>query len=138
MNYKDILTILLLGSGLFLASCQNAQKDVNQASTDHAKREKSTTTDVSDLIGSWEDQSEKALHFTLYANGKAQSDNMSTLLYQQWGVKGGELFLVAKSIGNKQSSIDTIAYSIQELNDSLLTLKRGNLILKYKKSEQEK
>src|SRR5687767_6389627 len=132
MNFKNLFTILW-GSGLFIISCQNTNKDANQDLTDHSKIEKSAVTDTSSLIGSWEDQSEKALHFTLNADGTAQSDNMGTLLYQQWSVKDNQLFLIAKSVGNKQSYIDTIVYSIQKLNDSELIIKRGDLILDYKK-----
>ena len=132
MNFKNLLTILW-GSGLFIISCQNINKDANQDHTDHSKIEKSVVTDTSSLIGSWEDQSEKALHFTLNADGTAQSDNMATLLYQQWSLKDNQLFIVAKSVGNKQTYIDTIVYSIQKLNDSELIIKRGNLILEYKK-----
>jgi len=130
MNFKNLL---LLGSGIFIISCQNTNKDANQDLTDHSKIEKSAVTDTSSLIGSWEDQSEKALHFTLNADGTAQSDNMATLLYQQWNVKDNQLFLVAKSVGNKQTYIDTIVYSIQKLNDSELIIKRGDLIVEYKK-----
>jgi len=132
MNFKNLFTILW-GSGLFIISCQNTNKDANQDLTDHSKIEKSAVTDTSSLIGSWEDQSEKALHFTLNADGTAQSDNMGTLLYQQWSVKDNQLFLVAKSVGNKQTYIDTMVYSIQKLNDSELIIKRGDLILDYKK-----
>ena len=132
MNFKNLLTILL-GSGIFIISCQNKNKDANQDLTYHSKIEKSAVTDTSSLIGSWEDQSEKALHFTLNADGTAQSDNMATLLYQQWSVKDNQLFLVAKSVGNKQTYTDTIVYSIQKLNDSELIIKRGDLILDYKK-----
>ena len=130
MNFKNLL---LLGSGIFIISCQNTNKDANQDLTDHSKIEKSAVTDTSSLIGSWEDQSEKALHFTLNADGTAQSDNMATLLYQQWSVKDNQLFLVAKNVGNKQTYIDTIVYSIQKLNDSELIIKRGDLIVEYKK-----
>ena len=130
MNFKNLL---LLGSGIFIISCQNTNKDANQDLTDHSKIEKPAVADTSSLIGSWEDQSEKALHFTLNADGTAQSDNMATLLYQQWSVKDNQLFLVAKSVGNKQTHIDTIVYSIQKLNDSELIIKRGDLILEYKK-----
>ena len=132
MKFKNILTILL-GSGIFTISCQNANKDADHDLTHHSKTEKSVVSNTSSLIGSWEDQSQKALHFTLNADGTAQSDNMATLLYQQWSVKDDQLFLVAKNVGNKQTYIDTIVYSIQKLNDSALTIKRDDLILEYKK-----
>ena len=132
MNFRNLLTVLL-GSGLLITSCQNTNKDANQDHTDHSKIEKSAVADTNSLIGSWEDQSEKAMHFTLHADGTAQSDNMATLLYQQWSVKNNQLSLVAKSVGNKQTHIDTIVYSIQKLNDSELIMKRGDAILAYKK-----
>lgn len=132
MKLKNLLTILL-GSGIFIISCRNTNKNANQDLADHNKIEKSAVTDTGFLIGSWEDQSEKALHFTLNTDGTAQSDNMATLLYQQWSVKDNQLFLVAKSVGSKQTYIDTIVYSIQKLNNSELILKRGDLILEYKK-----
>jgi hypothetical protein len=132
MNFKNLLTILL-ASGIFFISCQNTNKDAHEGLTDHGKIEKSAADYTSSLIGSWEDQSEKALHFTLNADGTAQSDNMATLLYRQWSVKDNQLSLVAKIVGNKQTYIDTIVYSIQKLNDSELTIKRGDAILEYKK-----
>ncbi len=108
MRIKFILTIIT-GMGLLL-SCNN-QKNTN--STDGENEAKhSTESNKSDLVGSWEDQSASALHFSLYSDGTAQSDNMATLLYQQWYVEGDELFLVAKSIGNSQTFIDTTAYTI--------------------------
>ena len=72
MNFKTLLMILL-GGGVFIIACQNANKDANQDTTDDSTIEKSVVTDTSSLIGSWEDQSEKALHFTLNADGTAQS-----------------------------------------------------------------
>lgn len=129
MNFKYILATIL-GLGLFVTSCGNLQKNTN---INHDKAEQTASIDTSFLIGSWEDQSKNALNFTLYADGTAQSDNMTTLLYQQWYLKDNKLLLVAKSVGNKQSFIDTITYSIQKSNNSELNLKRGDLILNYKK-----
>ena len=136
MNFKYILSIVL-GLGVLIISCKSAHKDAVQSLSDQGKTEQAATVNASFLTGSWKDQSEKALDFTLYADGKAKSDNMATLLYQQWYLKDNQLFLVAKSIGNKNSFIDTIDYSIQKLNDSELTLKQGDLILNYKKVNNE-
>ena len=137
MNFKNILTIVLV-SGLFLISCKNTKKNSDEDFTDQRETEQKSTIDTSYLIGSWEDQSEKALHFTLYIDGTAQSDNMATLLYQKWSVKGNQLYLVSKSIGNGSSSIDTTVYEIQKLNESQMILKRGDLILEYKKINKNK
>lgn len=136
MNFKNILTLALL-SGFFLISCKNTKKNSDEGFTDQKKTEQRSTIDESYLIGSWEDQSEKALNFTLYADGTAQSDNMATLLYQKWSVKGNQLYLVSKSIGNGNSSIDTSVYEIQKLNKNQMILKRDDLILEYKKSNKK-
>lgn len=129
MNIKFILTILA-GTAL-LFSCSNQKDSKSIINQDQVKD--STVIIKNDLFGSWEDESESALHFSLFADGIAQSDNMSTLLCQQWYVKGSELFLVAKSIGNKQTFIDIIAYTIQKLDNKELLLNRGDLVFRYKK-----
>lgn len=85
------------------------------------------------LIGSWEDQSESALHFSLFSDGTAQSDNMKTLLYKKWELKNNLLYLVAESIGNRVSSVDTMVYEIQQLDENRLILKQDDLISTYKK-----
>ena len=135
MNLKNILTLVLV-SGLFLISCKSTKKKSDEDFTDQKKTEQKSTIDTSYLIGSWEEQSEKALHFTLYADGTAQSDNTATLLYQKWNVKSNQLYLVSKSIGNGISSVDTTMYEIQKLNESQMILKRGDLILEYKKIDK--
>ena len=132
MNVKQSLMILL-ASALLFSSCQNPENSANQDDKEEATVEQSASANTSSLIGSWEDQSQAALHFTLFADGTAKSDNMSTLLYERWSVNGNELSLVAKSVGNKQSSIDTMVYSIEKLNENEMTLKHGDLILEYKK-----
>ena len=135
MNLKSIWTLVLV-SGSFLISCKSNKKQSDEDFKDQKKTEQHSTIDSSYLIGSWEDQSEEALHFTLYADGTAQSDNMATLLYQKWKVKGNQLYLVSRSIGNGISSIDTTMYEIQKLNESQMILKRGDLMLEYKKTNK--
>lgn len=73
------------------------------------------------------------MNFSLFGGGTAQSDTMSTLLYERWSVEGNQLTLTAKSIGNKQSSIDSKIYFIQKLNDKELVLKDKMQLLNYKK-----
>lgn len=51
----------------------------------HSEQKATINTDF--LIGSWIDQSEALLHFILFADGSAKSDNMATLLYQKWQYK---------------------------------------------------
>jgi hypothetical protein len=135
MNLKNIFTLVLV-SGLFLISCKNSDNKSDESSTDQQQTEQKSTFDTSNLVGSWVEQSGKALHFTLYADGSAQSDNSATLLYQKWNVKDNQLSLVSKSIGNRISSLDTTIYEIQKLNESEMILKRGDLILEYKKANK--
>lgn len=47
-------------------------------------KKKSTSFPAELLIGSWLDDSKAKLHFTLFENGKASSDNMKTLIYKRW------------------------------------------------------
>ena len=135
MNLKSTWTLVLV-SGFFLISCKSNKKQADEDLNDQKQTERKSTIDTSYLVGSWEEQSEKALHFTLYADGTAQSDNMATLSYQEWYVKGNQIYLVAKSIGNSISSIDTTTYEIQKLNENQMILKRGSLVLEYKKIDK--
>lgn len=135
MSFKNILSLVLV-SGLFLISCKNTEKKLDKSLTNQKKTEQTSSIDTSDLIGSWEDQSEKASHFTLYADSTAQSDHIDTLLHQKWRVKGNQLYLMFKDVENKRSSIDTTVYKIQKLDESRMKLKQGDLILEYKKTNK--
>jgi len=115
-----------------LISCESSQENA-----DNKKAELKTSINEKYLIGSWEDTSPVALHFTLSANGTAKSDNMSTLMYEKWYVKNDSLYLVAKSIGNKTSSIDTTAYEIEHLDVNRMKLKYKNKTLDYTKTQQK-
>lgn len=132
MNFRCILTAVF-GLGLLLVSCKNQQKDIN---INQVSESKETGLSTNYLIGSWVDQSKTALDFSLYEDGTAKSDNMATLLYQQWYEKDNQLLIIAESIGNKQSFIDTIAYSIERINSNELVLKRGDLILNYERVDE--
>ena len=114
-----------------LISCKNGQENA-----DKKKAAQKTSINEKYLIGSWEDTSPAALHFTLSANGTAKSDNMSTLLYEKWYVNNDSLYLVVKSIGNKTSSIDTTVYYIEHLDENRMKLKDKNKILDYTKTQQ--
>lgn len=127
MNIKKIFTIALI-SGTLFTSCNNDPKK----SKDNLEEQKSTI-DIKLLVGSWEDQSESALNFSLLSDGTAQSDNMETLVYKQWNVKNNQLYLVAESIGNRTSSIDTMVYDIQQLDENQMVLKRDALIFPIKR-----
>ncbi|WP_334058026.1 lipocalin family protein [Polaribacter sp. P097] len=82
----------------------------------------STSIKNEDVLGAWIDLSDAKLNFTLLENGVARSDNMETLLYQNWELKGDSLILTMKSIGNGMSSIDKMAYKIEMPNSNKIIL----------------
>lgn len=125
--------LAVLAGGLFLSSCKDKQKTSDESLTNEKTIEQKSTINTEFLIGSWKDQSESALHFSLYADGIAKSDNMATLLYQKWHVENNQLYLTAKSIGNKSSSIGTDVYEIQKLDENQMILKAGGMTFEYKK-----
>lgn len=133
MHFKTFFNILLCIASLSLISCNNTSKEAEKKHSKQSTIEQELTTDTNMLLGSWEDQSEAALHFTLFKDGTAQSDNMKTLLYKEWKVEDDQLFLVFESIGNKISSIDTVAYEIQQLDKEQMILKKDGISWKYKK-----
>jgi hypothetical protein len=102
-------------------------KPIKNKSIGHQNKEvkKSITIDSKLLIGSWFDTDESALHFTMFVDGTAKSDNMVTLLYEKWRIKGDSLFLTAKSIGNHTSSTDESAYKIIQLDKNTLIVTSG-------------
>lgn len=132
ININKIFTLLLVAA-LLVISCKNGQENA-----DHKKAAQKSTVTERYLIGSWEDSSPAALHFTLFEDGTARSDNMSTLLYEKWYLKDNNLYLVAKSIGNKSSSTDTETYVIKHLDESQMKLKQGNRVMEYRRVQQNK
>lgn len=50
---------------------------------------------------------------------------METLQYQSWDYKDGQLSLVAKSIGNKVSGVDTIVYKVISVDDTRLVIEEN-------------
>ena len=85
------------------------------------------------LTGSWKDNSEAALDFTLFEDGTARSDNMKTLLYKKWKVKGNEITFTIESIGNGTTSTDDETYIIEKLTKTDLILKNGTQLSEYTK-----
>lgn len=127
MNTNNFYIFLFI-SAVFFSACNNTAKKPAEEVIEQISK-----IDTSLLIGSWEDQSESALHFTLRSDGTAQSDNMTTLLYSKWEVKNNLLYLVAESVGNGISYVDTMLYEIQQLDEHQLLLKRDDLISTFKK-----
>lgn len=78
------------------------------------------------LAGSWvqpipgmEDQIQG---FTLDKDGRAESVNMATLVYEEWEHKGNQLILRGKSIGNGQTIVFDEIYVIKRLTRRELVL----------------
>lgn len=137
--FTKIILVAFLASGILLFnSCKEGSKTVIDKSGNElielkTNNEKMASFDKNLLVGSWEDTSESALHFSLFADGTARSDNMKTLLYQSWRLENNKLVLTAKSIGNDTSSIDDEVYSVEELTENKMILKRGESIFEYHK-----
>lgn len=69
----------------------------------------------------------------LEEGGKASSINMATLQYENWNKDGNMLILSGKSIGNHQTISFSDTLTIEKLTDNELTLKKGSLVIHYKK-----
>lgn len=134
---KKLPTLLIITGVLTIGSCRedkkgnpvqaNIEKDhLNQFSTD-IKAEL--------LLGSWLDTSESALHFSLFQDGTARSDNMATLLYKKWRLEGTNLILTVKSIGNGSSSTGEEVYEIQALTEKKMTLRFRESLLEFTKKK---
>jgi len=134
MNHKKFFAGIII-AGSILSSCNNKKTPNSSKQENKQITEQQASLKTNLLVGSWKDQSSAALHFSLFEDGRAKSDNMRTLLYQKWSIKNNQLFLTLKSIGNKTSSIDTEIYEIIKLDSKLLILKKDNSIYKYKKIE---
>lgn len=87
------------------------------------------------LVGSWKDTSPSALHFSIFEDGTAKSDNMKTLLYKSWSVKDNKITFIVESIGNKTTTTDTIVQTIEKLTTDELVLVDGDIREAYKKAK---
>ena len=74
--------------------------------------------------------------FTLEANGSASSINMATLKYEKWKKEGNLLLLSGISIGNHQSISFTDTLTVEQLTQDSLILKKGELVLRYSKTNE--
>ncbi|HEY6143621.1 MAG TPA: lipocalin family protein [Flavobacterium sp.] len=130
---KGFLTIIILAAFAFL-SCNRALKPEKTNAGDSVSKTENSTNP---LIGSWVQPNpinEKEVQgFTLKNDGTAASINMATLVYKKWWTEKGKLILVAESIGNGSSSIDTTQYEIVNKTNSILELKNGDYSVRYTK-----
>ncbi|MEO9147262.1 MAG: lipocalin family protein [Ginsengibacter sp.] len=128
---KAILNLFFIVGILLLGSCKTDTK--NKTSNGSGTEIQNSIGEKEFLIGSWKDNSEAALNFTLFKDGSARSDNMKTLLYKNWKVKGNQITFTIESVGNRTSSIDTVTYTIEKLTKTDLVLKNGTYLSEYTK-----
>lgn len=134
MILKNTQTLVLVGALFVLGSCNEDKKTKGDSGEVELKVEqKSTIIDEKLLIGSWLDSSESALHFSMFEDGTARSDNMKTLLYEKWRLEGDTLILTARSIGNREVSVSDEVFEIRELSDKNMTLKKGEYLLEFER-----
>jgi hypothetical protein len=127
-NGKIVVAISLMA---LLTACKKTEdKQIQENSNEPTKMVESSHFSKEQLVGDWVQpnpiNSKEVQGFSLLENGAAQSINMATLLYEKWWMDNDELFLVAKSIGNRQQSVDTLAYKIIKLDNSSLSIKYKN------------
>ena len=128
---KTKQTLFLFIGILLFVSCKNDRKGTS-SNKENSKIEISIV-EKKLLIGSWKDTSKSALHFTLFKNGTARSDNMKTLLYKNWTVNRNQITFTVESIGNGTSSTDNVTYIIEKLTQNELILRKGMNLSEYKK-----
>ena len=130
---KKALTITILTVFTFLSCNHTSKQETTNAGSSDSKTENITNP----LVGSWVQPNpinEKEVQgFTLKSNGTAESINMATLVYKKWWNEEGKLILVAESIGNGLSSMDTTKFEVIHNTSSILELKNGDYIDRYTK-----
>lgn len=130
----QIILLVFVGGVFLFSSCKDGKKSKpgKDIKSEIQSKEKSDSTIEKELlVGSWIDCSPAVLHFTLFEDGTARSDNMKTLLYKKWRVKGSQIVFTIESIGNKTSSVDDETYNIEKLTKDSLVLRRGEYLSKY-------
>ena len=122
---KKILFLSL--TGFTIISCNQTAK---QETAKTASTETKTKEDTKLLLGSWTQPNpindKEVQGFVLKQDGSAASINMATMVYKKWWTAKGKLFLVAESIGNGSSSIDTTQYEVLSNTATVLQLKYGD------------
>ena len=125
---KKIIYAIIIGIITFLGSCQN-----NPATKIVTKTKIESTM----FLGSWVQPNpindKEVQGFILQNDGSAKSINMETLKHIKWWLEYNRLVLIEESIGNRNTSIDTIKYEVVKINEKELELKSGANIDKYRK-----
>lgn len=76
--------------------------------------------------------------FDLQKDGKAESINMATLVYERWETDGNDLILYGKSLGNGQVIAFHDRMKIAELTDNTLVLQSGEVRITYHRENPSK
>ena len=117
-----------------LAGCTNKPTDQEKPNEDALP---TSPTPETALIGSWVEpnpiDSTQVQGIEIRAGGAAQSINMATLVYKNWWLSDQGLVLVAESIGNRTSSLDTTSYEIVKIDTDSLVLKQQDMMLRYRR-----
>jgi len=128
----NILTISLIS--ILLSSCQQTTK---QETKNKENILPIMASEKNLLIGSWVEPNpinvNEVQGIKINEDGTAKSINMATLIYKKWWKDADKLILVAESVGNGTSSLDTTKYEVIKLNEKELELKNNGYIVKYKK-----
>lgn len=125
-------------ASLFLAiALAGCTSKPNNQEKPNANSPQTSSTQEAALVGSWVEpnpiNSSEVQGMELQTGGTAQSINMATLLYKNWWLTNQKLVLVAESIGNRTSSVDTTVYEILKITNDSLILQQQDLILRYSK-----
>lgn len=132
---KIALVLFVISGILVIAACGDKVKKGETAKTGLVVMEEGGAVreiNIELLPGSWEDTSPAALHFTLFQDGTARSDNMRTLLYKKWRVEEDQVIFTIESIGNGTSFTAEDTCIIQALTKDKLVLKKGTALRKYR------
>jgi len=134
---QTLFQILLFCFGLTLfVSCNGERKSkTGNEMNSEVKNENEFDIGIDKqlLVGSWKDTSESALHFTLFKDGSARSNNMKTLLYKNWRVNGRQITFTIESVGNGMSSTNEVTYTIDKLSKDKMVLRKGDYLSEYTK-----
>ena len=131
MTQKFMAALFL---SIALAGCTNKPDNQEKSNADSLQ---TSSTQEAALVGSWVEpnpiNSSEVQGMELQTGGTAQSINMATLLYKNWWLTDQKLVLVAESVGNRTSSVDTTVYEILKITNDSLILQQQDLILRYSK-----
>lgn len=87
------------------------------------------------LVGSWiqpiPGQEPAVQGVTLQEDGRAESINMATLLYDSWERSGDNLILKGTSVGNHQQIEFSDTLPIKKLSANILIIDRNGFEIKY-------